>query len=207
MKKSSRLLAVTCIALLSFSISACGSKRKVNRTAADSTAGGDLSGYWNDIDANLVAQEMIKDCLSRPWLSKFKENGKNPTVKLYPIKKKTDDRNVNEKFFTKQVEKELLNSGSIEIVAASDEAGDGLAEKEYQAHTASDETVKSQGNETGADYILNGWVISQNETDGEGQSVRAYLTTMELIEVSTQKKAWIGEKKIRKVVDQAGSSW
>jgi len=47
-------------------------KRRVTRTSADSTRGGDLSGYWNDIDANLVSTEMIKDCLSRPWAANFK---------------------------------------------------------------------------------------------------------------------------------------
>ena len=31
----------------------------------------DLSGRWNDTDSRLVAEEMVKDGLSRPWISDF----------------------------------------------------------------------------------------------------------------------------------------
>ncbi|MCX7911109.1 MAG: penicillin-binding protein activator LpoB, partial [Endomicrobia bacterium] len=31
----------------------------------------DLSGEWNDTDSQLVAAEMIKDALARPWIDEF----------------------------------------------------------------------------------------------------------------------------------------
>lgn len=82
-----------------------------------------------------------------------------------------------------------------------------MAERARQAVHAGDETAKSQGNEVGSDYTLQTWVNSQNESDGGGKSVRAYLINMELVNVETNEKVWIGEKKIRKVVDQAGATW
>lgn len=188
---------------------ACGPKKTVQRTAADSTEGGDLSGYWNDIDANLVAEEMIKDCMGRPWASDFQSQsgGNKPIVKLMGVIKRTDDRNVNTQYFTKRLEKELLNSGRVRVVAGADQTAINRAEKADQAQNASDETVKSQGNETGADFTLQTVVNSQNETDGAGKSVRAYLVNMELVSIESQEKVWIGEKMIRKVVEQAGTSW
>lgn len=188
---------------------ACGPKHTVQRTDAKSGEGGDLSGYWNDIDANLVASEMVKDCMGRPWAADYQSanSGKKAVVKLMGVIKRTDDRNVNEQYFSKQLEKELLNSGRVRVVAASGQDDINVAERQRQGVHASDETVKSQGNETGADFTLQTVINSQNETDGSGKSVRAYLVNMELVNVETNEKVWIGEKAIRKVVEQAGTSW
>lgn len=188
---------------------ACGPNKTVTRTSATSTEGGDLSGYWNDIDANLVSEEMIKDCLGRPWASDFQQQagGNKPVVKLMGVIKRTDDRNVNTQYFTKQLERELLNSGRVRVVAGWDQQNINVVERARQATHASDDTAKSQGNETGADFTLQTIVNSQNETDGGGKSVRAYLVNMELIHVETNEKVWMGEKMIRKVVEQAGTSW
>jgi hypothetical protein len=197
------------LALSSFLVAGCGANRKVTRTAANSTEGGDLSGYWNDIDANLVSEEMVKDCLSRGWASDHQSanDGAKPIVKLMGVIKRTDDRNVNTQYFSKRLEREMLNSGRVRVVAAWGQDNINVVEKARQATHASDDTVKSQGNETGADFTLQTVVNSQNETDGGGQSVRAYLVNMELINVETNEKVWIGEKQIRKVVDQAGTTW
>lgn len=183
--------------------------RRVTRTSADSTKGGDLSGYWNDIDANLVSTEMIKDCLSRPWAANFKNenDGERPVVKLMGVQKRTDDRNVNTQYFSKRLERELLNSGTVRVVAGWGQDNVNMVERARQAKMASDETAKSHGNEVGADFTLQTIVNSQNETDGGGRSVRAYLVNMELISVETNEKVWIGEKSIRKVVNQRGTSW
>ena len=196
------------IVLSTAMLTACGPK-KVTRTSANSTEGGDLSGYWNDIDANLVSQEMIKDCLSRPWASNFQSenDGAKPVVKLMGVQKRTDDRNVNTQYFSKKLEREMLNSGRVRVVAAWGQDNVNLIERARQARTADDETAKSQGNEVGADFTLQTIVNSQNETDGGGKSVRAYMVNMELVNVETNEKVWIGEKRIRKVIDQAGTTW
>jgi penicillin-binding protein activator len=191
------------------SLAACGPNKTVTRTAADSTEGGDLSGYWNDIDANLVAKEMVQDVMGRPWASDFQSqnSGSKPVVKLMGVIKRTDDRNVNTDYFGKQLERELLNSGRVRVVASWGQDNINVVEKARQATHASDDSVKSQGNEQGADFTLQTVVNSQNETDGAGKQVRAYLVNMELVNVETNEKVWIGEKMIRKVVDQAGTSW
>jgi PBP1b-binding outer membrane lipoprotein LpoB len=194
--------------LLGASIAGCAGKT-VTRTASGSTEGGDLSGYWNDIDAEIVAKTMIKQCLESAWASDFQEQnaGKKPVIKLMGVLKRTDDRNVNEQFFAKQLERQLLNSGRVRVVAAWGQDDVNVVERARQAQNAGDETVKSQGNETGADFTLQTLINSQNETDGGGKSVRAYLVNMELVNVETNEKAWIGEEKIRKVVEQPSTSW
>ncbi len=179
------------------------------RTDANSTQGGDLSGYWNDIDAQQVSKTMIGEVLGMPWLADFeaKNPGEKPVVKLRGVIKRTDDRNVNEQYFTKQIERTLLNSGRVRVVASESQEQINEAERRRQAQHASDETAKNMQNEVGADFTLQTIVNSQNETDGEGHSVRAYLVNMELLTVESNEKVWIGEHKIRKVVTQSKVGW
>lgn len=188
---------------------ACGPPKKVTRTSADSTEGGDLSGYWNDIDAQQVAKVMIEACLKHPWSSSYQSEhgGERAVVKLAGVIKRTDDRNINTQFFSKQLEEELLNSGRVRVVAAGGQEDINVSERARQSTHASDETAKSQQMEVGADFTLQTVINSQNETDGGGKSVRAYLVNMELLNVETNEKVWTKSHTIRKVVDQAGSTW
>lgn len=187
-----------------------GASRSVIRTDPASTQGGDLSGYWNDIDAEQVAQTMTGQITGAGWLAEhYRQSGSDerPVIKLMGVIKRTDDRNVNEQFFGKQLERYLLNSGRVRVVAASGQEGINVRERDRQAQHASDDSVKTQQNELGADYTLQTIINSQNETDGGGRSVRAYLVNMELVNIETQEKVWIGEERIRKVVEQARARW
>lgn len=166
----------------------------------------DLSGNWNDTDANQVAQVMLRDCLSRPWAANFRQKkGKNPVIKLYPIRNRSSEH-INTKFFTKQVEMEIVNSGTVGVVAAFDETAATRYERRDQGHHASDLTKKENQNETGADYVLNGWVVAQNDRIG-GQEVRAYLVTMELTDIETQQKVWMKVHRLKKVINRPASTW
>jgi len=203
--KRSTVLGATLV--LAMGLVACGPpagpSTRVQRI--DPNAQVDLSGNWNDTDANMVARSMIRDCLSRPWLARYKaKHGKEPVIRLYPIKNRSDEH-INWRYFTKQVEMELINAG-IQVVADLEEAQDNRLEREDQAHHASDETVKSQGKETGSDFILNGWILTENDAV-DGKEVRAYITTMELVDTETNVKAWMHVKKIKKVVSRAASEW
>lgn len=205
-----KLLKISMLGLaLSAGLVACGGSTKVTRTDVRSTEGGDLSGYWNDIDARLVSDEMIKDCMSSAWLPSYNEThaGQKPVIKLMGVLKRTDDRNVNTMLFTKKLERALLNSGRARVVASYGQDAVNEVERIRQSKHASDETAKSQQMETGADFTLQTIVNSQNETNGGGKAVRVYMVNMELVNVETNEKVWIGEKSIRKVIDQPSSSW
>ncbi|MCC6748973.1 MAG: penicillin-binding protein activator LpoB [Deltaproteobacteria bacterium] len=201
--RSSTVLACA-VALTALTGCPSGPSTSVVRTNPNAQV--DLSGNWNDTDANQVAAAMIRDCLTRPWTSKFKaEKGRDPVVKLYPIRNRSSEH-INTKFYTKQVEMELLNSGAVKVVAALEEAGDARYEKMEQSVHASDETAKQHQKETGTDFLLNGWIVSQNDAV-DGQEVRAYVTTMELINAETQEKVWIKVHQIKKVITRQGSQW
>ena len=153
---------------------------------------------------------MSEQIVSAGWLADHYQTTSSqdkPVIKLMGVIKRTDDRNVNEQYFGKQLERFLLNSRQVRVVAASGQEGINVQERDRQATHASDATVKTQRNEIGADYTLQTIINSQNETDGGGKSVRAYLVNLELVHVETNEKVWIGEKRIRKVVEQASARW
>lgn len=159
----------------------------------------DLSGEWNDVDADQVAAAVIGECVSAPWIDEWTvAHGKKPVLRLYPIRNKTDAY-IDYRYFTKQIEAALVRSGRVDVVSSVEEAGDTRDERADQAIHAADETVKSQGQELASDFLLNGWILSSDDRAG-GKVVRAYLTSVEITETQTNKKAWLGQKRIKKVV-------
>ena len=182
----------------------CGSSRQVTRLDPEKVT--DLSGKWNDTDARLVAEEMISDCMARPWLSDFLlEKSKKPVVTVGRIRNKSSEH-IDTETFTTDFERELTNSGKVIFVAAKIERDDVREERLDQRDWASEATVKKLRQETGADFILLGAIKSITD-QLEGEKVVFYQTDLELINVETMVKAWIGTKKIKKGISQSGSKW
>jgi uncharacterized protein (TIGR02722 family) len=166
----------------------------------------DLSGRWNDTDSRLVAQEMISDVLSRPWLGDFQnEKGKKPVVIVGSIRNKSSEH-INTEVFTKDIEKELINSGKVTFVASKSERTEIREERIDQQYFSSAETAKQLANETGADFMLIGSINSIVDAL-EGQKVVYYQVNMELINLESNTKSWIGDKKIKKLIEQKKHNW
>ncbi|MEL7370332.1 MAG: hypothetical protein AAFN74_15535 [Myxococcota bacterium] len=171
-------------------------------------AGAGLSGYWSEGDAQRTVKTLMDQMLGAGWIGDFRQNeGRKPVVKLRGVIKRTDDRNVNEQYFGKQLERTMLNSGRVRVVASAGQDNINARERDRQSIHASDESAKSQQQELGADFTLQTIINSQNDTDGAGRALRAYLVNMELLSVETNEKVWIGEERIVKFVEQASVDW
>ena len=182
----------------------CGGGRQVTRMESDKQT--DLSGKWNDTDARLVAEEMIDDCLKRPWLGQFVErNGERPVVTVGRIRNKTSEH-IDTETFTKDFERELINSGNVRFVHSAIERDDVRDERMDQRDWASEETVKKLRDEIGADFILLGSVKSITDQI-EGKQTIFYQTDFELVNVETGEKVWIGSKEIKKGISQGSTKW
>ena len=99
------------------------------------------------------------------------------------------------------IEKELVNSGKVEFVASSSERQSLRNERLDQAEHSSEETQKGPGQETGADFALKGQINSIVDRAG-GESVVFYQIELELIHIGSNKKVWIAQKKIKKLLNQ-----
>ena len=181
----------------------CG-KRKVTRLETDTVT--DLSGRWNDTDSRLVAEEMISDCLSRVWLTDFTmAEGRKPVVTVGTIRNRSSEH-INTETFSKDFERELLNSGKVKFVASREQRGEVRDERLDQQEFASLETAKRMAQETGADFLLYG-DINTIQDELEGTRIMYYQTDLELINIETNEKVWIGTKKIKKEITKGGTKW
>ncbi|WP_424245987.1 hypothetical protein Dip510_000916 [Elusimicrobium posterum] len=166
----------------------------------------DLSGEWNDTDSQMVAEEMITDCLNGGWYPKFlKNNGKEPVVITGTVVNQSMEH-INTDTFIENMQRALINSAKVDFVASRTERGEVRTERLEQDEFASEETRKAFGREIGADFMLSGVLNSIVDREGK-KSVIYYQTNLKLINIETNQIVWNGEKKIKKYVLKRGTSW
>ena len=188
-------LFALCVSFALFTGCASDGGKKVSRLDANSVT--DLSGSWNDTDSRLVADEMINDCLGRPWYSQFAaQKGSVPTIVIGKVRNKSHEH-IRVETFIKDIERALINSGKAEFVANSNERED--LRNELADGNTTEETTKDAGMEIGADLMLTGTINSVIDQEG-GEQVVFYQIDMELTDIQSHRKVWLGDKKIKKYV-------
>lgn len=176
----------------------CGTT--VQRMSPDETV--DLSGAWNDTDSRLVSEEMIQDALSRPWIGDFvSRTGKRPAVIVGTVRNLSHEH-INVKTFVADMERALINSGRVDFVASSSERGEIRDERVDQDLNAREDTRNAAGQELGADFMLKGQINTIIDMEGK-QQVRYYQVDLTLISMADNRKVWVGQKKIKKLVKNA----
>jgi len=186
------------IGLSAVCLTGCAST-SVKRVAVDETI--DLSGRWNDTDSRLTAEAMIQEALTRPWVDDFRDlYHHKPVVIVGDIKNRTEEH-INVAVFVKDLERSLINSGKVTFVASSEERG-GIREERLDQNRGGQtrpETITPMGEETGADFMLIGSVNTLKD-ETSGRYVILYQVNMELVDLRTNEKAWIGQHLLKKVV-------
>ncbi len=186
------------VILSSLLVAGCGTK--VTRIDVDETV--DLSGAWNDTDSRLVAEEMIADALSQPWTLNFASQSGHAPVVIVGTVRNFSHEHINMNTFVADMERALVNSGRVEFVASSDERGEIREERTDQDLNASEETRNEAGQETGADFMLKGQINTIVDVEGDKQ-VRYYQVDLTMISLADNRKVWLGQKKIKKLVENA----
>ena len=193
------------LALIFMLIMGCATTtRTVSRVAVDEKT--DYSGNWNDTDSRLVAEQMVQDLMYRSWIQDFvMENDRKPVLIVGTIRNFTSEH-IQTGTFVKDIERELINSGKVKFVASSKERGEIRQERLEQQSYASDETAKRLAAEAGADFMLQGGIKFNIDASG-GKASKFYQVDMELINVETNEKVWIGSKEIKKIVQKSKTKW
>jgi len=195
-----RVLAVTALLALVALMSGCGGMQ-VQRVSTDTVT--DLSGRWNDTDAQLVAEQIVDEMLKRKWLGRFvKDKGREPRIIVGKIRNKTDEH-IEIETFRKDIEKELTNSDEVRFVASKEEREEMRDERTDMQEYASDDTKKKFKKEKAADFMMKGVLTSIPDTKG-GTKAIYYQVDFELFDLETNEKVWVGQKKIKKVISKPG---
>lgn len=185
------------IVILSLGTGISCTQKTVTRVSAEQQI--DLSGRWNDVDSRLVAEEMSKDMLNRPWRETFfQKNGKKPVMIVGMISNKSHEH-IEAETFIKDIERELINTATVRVVQNAEFREKLREERADQQQFASPETQKKWGRELGADYMLFGHINSIVDQEGN-RKVVFYQINLELADLETNELVWIGDKKIKKYI-------
>jgi len=142
---------------------------------------------WNDTDSRLVAEQMIKDLMYRPWLQDFilLENSK-PILCVGVINSNSLD-NQQVDGFIKALERELINSGKVKFSITERNNADN-----YKL--------------CGADFVIKGVIKSNIDQAGNRKAI-FFQIDLELVDIKLNKKIWIGSKEIRKTLVNREYKW
>ena len=196
-KGAARATAILFLGLVT--LSACG--KKVRRIDPEETT--DLSGYWNDTDSRIVSDDMIADCLSHPWIQDHAiEYDAKPVVIVGSVRNRSTEH-IAVGTFIRDLERALVNSGQVRVVANPLEREELRDEREEQQDWAREETRKQLRAETGADYMLNGVIDTIIDKEG-GTEVKFYQIDLYLTGIENNERVWIGQSKIKKEISRSG---
>ena len=162
----------------------------------------DLSGAWNDTDSQQVSEEMIRDVLSRGWMAEFMNNKNRQPALIVGEVRNLSHEHINVNTFVADMERALINAGKVKFVASSTERNEIRTERKDMDLNASEATRKAMGQEQGADFMLKGTINTIIDASGSTQ-VRFYQVDLTLISLADNNKVWVGQKKIKKLVERS----
>ncbi len=180
-------------------VAAAGCGRTVTRTDPGTIT--DLSGWWNDTDARMVADSMIEISLGGAWLTDYvsDQRGDRPVIVVGSVLNRTTEHIATDVFMN-EIERAYIESGVIDVIATRTERGEIRDERYDQEMFASPETAASFGRELGADYVLMGTLDSIIDESGDTRAVY-YTVSLELTDVETIRKVWMGNLEIKKIIE------
>ena len=185
---------------LLISLAACGGRTTVERIDPGTTT--DLSGYWNDTDSRLVAEEMIRDALGTPWRRQFmqRNNGEIPTIIFGTVRNRSTEH-IQVSTFLRDIERAFVNSGDVQVVADRVERDEIRDERADQQINSTPESRARMRSEFGADYILIGEITSIEDVEG-GRETVSYQVDLNLTDLESNLRVWVGQKKLKKFIQR-----
>jgi PBP1b-binding outer membrane lipoprotein LpoB len=151
--------------------------------------------------------------LQAPWIEDFLQGVASqggsyakPVVVVGRVYNNTDEH-INPDTFLGDIELAMVNSGRLKVVTNATFRNELAKEQAYQHGGSVDpDTAARIGKQIGANFILFG-TISKVRDRWEGKEVVLYKVKLELNNITTSEKAWIGMKDIKKLKNQKKTAW
>jgi len=178
-------------------LSLAGCSRSVKRI--DPGTQTDLSGRWNDTDSRLTARAMIEQMFGNRWSEVFEQQHQKKPVIIVGLVNNKSHEHINTETFIRDLERAIINYGTIRLVEAGDKRLELRRERGDQQDFASPETAKKFGRELGADFMLQGTVNSIVDGYRRNQAVY-YQIDLFLNNIETNERVWMGNKEIKKMI-------
>ena len=157
-----------------------------------------VNDKWNETDARLTAETMIKSALAKPWITEFvtQNKGAKPFILVDDFENRTSEQ-LDTKAIFESVRNELINSGRVRFLDGA-QRKKILDEYRYQGSgTVRKDQAKKAGKQYGADFFMVG-SISSIEAEQSGYKTVTYQVEMRLTSIETSEIVWTEIKKIKK---------
>jgi len=179
----------------------CSQGTRVTRLEPETVI--DLSGFWNDTDSRLVAEALIDDAMNFPWARRFMQqnNGDVPAVIFGSVRNRTTEH-IAVNTFLRDMEAAFLRTGLTRVVADPEQRSQIREEREDQQQNASSATRARMRNELGADFMLVGEITSIEDVEGN-REVIYYQIDLNLTDLESSERVWIGQHRIKKFVERS----
>ncbi len=205
--KSRPLTSAAAILIVALVAASC-SNRNVTRIEPDTVT--DLSGQWNDTDSRLVANALIEQSLTDPWLSRYSNaNGGNPPTVIVGEFRNRSSEHIPVSTFVNDLENAYINSGAVTVVAGDVQRDQIRDERDDQQANARADTRARLGQELGANYVLQGELNSiqdEEETTRFGatrkEQIVFYQVDARLVDLESNAVVWAGQHKIKKYIER-----
>ena len=203
MNGSRRAVLAMTLALTAVSLAGC--YKQVSRIDPSSVT--DLSGRWNDTDSRLVANELITQSLGAPWVARHTQmnGGESPAVIVGTFRNRTMEHIATNTFIA-DLERALINSGAVTMVASPQERSEIRDERADQQENARASSRARMAQELGADYMLQGEVTAIQDEEGR-EKVVFYQIDATLTDLESNVRVWAGQHKIKKYIERPRIGW
>jgi len=207
MMKYRPLTSIAAILVVAFLAASCSNKN-VSRIEPDTVT--DLSGQWNDTDSRLVANALIEQSLTDPWLERYgSANGGSPPTVIVGSFRNRSSEHIPVGTFVNDLENAYINSGAVTVVAGDAQREQIRDERDDQQQNARADTRAGLGQELGADYVLQGELQSmqdEEETTRFGatrkEQIVFYQVDARLVDLESNAVVWAGQHKIKKYIER-----
>ena len=189
-----RFFSIYCIIAL-LVVGGCG--RQVKRV--DPSTQIDLSGRWNDTDSRQTANTMITQMFGNRWAVAFEQRHQKKPVIIVGLVTNRSTEHISSETFIRDIERAVINDGSIRLVQAGDRREELRRERAGQQDFASPETTARWGRELGADFMLQGTINSIEDSYRRNRVVNYQIDLM-LTNIETNEVVWMGNHEIKKTI-------
>ncbi len=152
----------------------------------------DLSGNFNDADADQLGQALLRDLLASRLLARTPP----PVLRFSSIRNRTTDA-VRTSFLSALLEQGVLRSGRARVATSLEEASDLEAELAGQVATAA--RPPRVGARLAATHLVSGilTLLASATPDGE---LRAYTLALQATSVDQARKEWLKTASVKKLI-------
>jgi hypothetical protein len=203
-RRAFRVVSVAGTVALAVALQGCNNTRVARVDPASVT---DLSGRWNDADSRLVANALIEQSLDGTWARQWADAhaGRTPTVIIGGFNNRTLEH-IPVSTFTRDLERAFVTSGAVRIVASADERQGVRSERADQQMHAQAGSRARLAMEQGAQFMLQGDVQAIEDAQGRERAI-TYQIDATLVDLESNAKVWVGQHRIKKVIDRRRIGW